>query len=352
VIQANPILGVVLHAVGALCAATCFMPQKMTRGWSWQTYWLAMASVCWFILPVAGALITIPELWEVLRDSPSSAMLNAFVLGAFYGIGGTAFGLAIKHVGISLTYAVAIGISCILGTLLPPWISGELAAVLGRTGSGWVMAGLAIGAVGILLSGLSGRLKELDLDGRDPTFNLAKGLPLCVVAGVLSAVYGFSLAAGQPIADVAAEHGAGVFQGNVIYIFSNTGAFLSTGVYCLFLHFRHRTFGEYFELPVGLPLRSLPANFSLAVLTGLLWYAQFFFYGLGHVRMGDYKFSSWGIHMIMLVLFSSLAGLVLREWSGSRPRTWAALASALFVLILAVLAIAYGNYLGEMAAFH
>jgi L-rhamnose-H+ transport protein len=120
----------------------------------------------------------------------------------------------------------------------------------------------------------------------------------------------------------------------------------------LWLHFRHRTLGEYVELPVGLPTRALPINFALAVTTGCLWYAQFFFYGLGHVRMGNYKFSSWGIHMIMLVLFSSLAGLALREWIGCRPRTWAALASALLVLIFAVLAIAYGNYLGDVAPGH
>jgi L-rhamnose-H+ transport protein len=68
--------------------------------------------------------------------------------------------------------------------------------------------------------------------------------------------------------------------------------------------------------------------------------------------MGDFKFSSWGIHMIMLVLFSSLIGLVLREWQGCRGRTWSALTSALLVLIIAVLALAYGSYLGEAVAAH
>lgn len=59
-IPANPVLGVLLHAVGALSAAFCYTPKKATRKWSWQTYWLAQASVCWLVLPVVGAWLTIP----------------------------------------------------------------------------------------------------------------------------------------------------------------------------------------------------------------------------------------------------------------------------------------------------
>ena len=74
---------------------------------------------------------------------------------------------------------------------------------------------------------------------------------LSLLAGVLSAVYGFALEAGEPIANIAAAHGAGVLRGNVVYIFSNTGAFLTTAIYCLYLHARHKTLGELVELPAG-----------------------------------------------------------------------------------------------------
>jgi L-rhamnose-H+ transport protein len=186
---------------------------------------------------------------------------------------------------------------------------------------------------------------------------------------VLSAVYGFSLDQGQPIAEVAAKYGAGNFQGNVIYLFSNSGAFLSTLLYCIYLHNKERTWKEFalpvFHAPVekekaahsarkersvtSVRQSVLTLNFVMAALTGLLWYCQFFFYGLGHTRMGAYKFSSWAIHMIMLVLFSSLAGLLLKEWSRSRPVTVRMLASALLVLVTAVIILTYGNYLGGNA---
>ncbi len=351
----NPLFGALLHAIGAISAALCYTPQKKTRSWSWQTYWLAQAAVCWLVLPWVGAWFTTPQLMQVLREAPTDVLVRTFMLGALYGVGGTAFGVAIRYIGFSVTYAIAIGISCVLGTLLAPFLSGELAALFGKTGADWVLAGVAVAAVGILASGLAGWLKDADLrkSATMPEgFHLGWGLFFCVLAGVLSAVFGLSLAAGKPIAELAAKHGAGQFEGNVVYIFSCGGAFLTTAAYSLFLHFRHRTMGEYVELPAGEERASLPLNFSMAVLTGCLWYGQFFFYGLGHVRMGDYKFTSWAIHMSMLVLFSTLAGVAFREWKGCRPRTWTALVAAILVLLVAVGLLTYGNYLGSPPAGH
>ena len=350
-IASNPLLGVMLHAVGALFASTCYTPQKKVKRWSWQTYWITQAAFCWFILPIVGAFLTIPELGAVLREAPREAMLNSFLLGAAYGIGGTAFGISIRYIGFSLTYAIAVGLSSVLGTLIPPLVKGTLAATLSKTGAGWVVAGIVVGTLGIGLTGLAGRLKENDLTAREGKgeFSLAKGLLLSLLAGVLSAVYGFALEAGEPIANVATAHGAGVFRGNVVYIFSNTGAFLPTAIYCLFLHARHRTLGELVELPVGEEKASLPLNFALAILTGCFWYGQFFFYNLGHVRMGHYKFTSWAIHMTMLVLFSNAVGIALKEWRQCRRLTHGTIAFAMLILVGAVLLLTYGNYLGDLA---
>ena len=66
--------------------------------------------------------------------------------------------------------------------------------------------------------------------------------------------------------------------------------------------------------------------------------------------MGAYKFTSWAIHMIMLVLISNLVGIALREWRQCRRLTHQTITLALLVLIAAVLLLTYGNYLGSLAA--
>ena len=280
-------------------------------------------------------------------------MLGTFVLGMVYGIGGTAFGMAIRYIGYSLTYAIAIGISCVLGTLTGPILKGSLGSILDKAGSGWVMSGVFIGLLGTVLCGLAGRFKEMELQQNEDAgalpFVLGKGLFLCGIAGVFSAVYGIAVNdAGAPIAEIAAEFGAGHWQTNVVYIFANTGAFVTTALYCLFLARSQRTFGE-FRQPKEAAGSALPINYLLALLTGCMWYGQFLFYGIAHVRMGEFKFSSWAIHMLMLILFSSLAGIVLREWHGRSSRTKTVMVAALLIVGAAVLALTYGNYLGQDA---
>lgn len=334
--------GLLYHTVGASSAALCYTPQKKVKGWSWQTYWLSQAFVCWFLLPVLVAWFTIPQLGQVLKEAPAAAMRDSFLLGMAYGIGGTAFGMAIRYVGFSLTYAISVGISCVLGTLLPPWVNGTLGELLNGNGGNLLISGIVMGAIGISLCGWAGRNKERDIAAgatKDTSFSLAKGLPLCLLAGVLSALYGFSIAKGKPIADIAAVHGAGEFRTNVIYIFSNTGAFVTTLLYCLYLHTRGKTFSEF-----GTTNKqgSLALNYGMATLTGLLWYGQFFFYGLGTVRISK-EYTSWALHMILLVILSSLIGVLMKEWKGTQRRTVLMLVLALLVLVIAVLLIMYGN---------
>lgn len=354
-IPPNPLLGVSYHAVGAMFAANCYAPQKYIRRWSWETFWMTQAAWCWLIWPIVGAVCTIPHLGRVLAEAPKEAMLSSFLLGLVYGVGGTAFNVSIRYIGFALTYAIAIGLSSVLGTLVPPLLRGQLGETLAKPGAGWVTVGLAAGVLGIAACGLAGRSKEIDLRasaGGAGEFLLLKGLLLSLLAGVLSAVYGFALEAAKPVVDLAEQLGAGYWKGNVAYLFANTGAFVTALAYSLYLARKHNSLGELTRLRAGDEPASLTGNYLLAMFTGTLWYGQFFFYNLGHVRMGRYEFISWGIHMIMLVLFSNILGIVFHEWRGCRTRTSLAVALGLIVLVGAVLALSYGSYLGEIAGNH
>jgi len=340
----NPLLGTAFHSVGAGSAALCYAPQRYLHKWSWQTYWLVQASACWLVLPWIFAWFTIPQLGTVLHEAPGAAMLKSYLLGALYGVGGIAFGVAIRYIGYSLTYALAISISCVLGTLLPPFLAGTLGTTLSSSAGLLVIGGVLLGGAAMIVTGYAGFRREVESVGdanRSP-FNARLGLPIVVLAGVLSAVFSFSLAAGQPVADVAAKYGAGHFQGNVIYLFSNTGAFTTTLIYAGFLATRAGTWGEFFRTPDG---TGLGRNYLLSGLTGLLWYLQFFFYGLGHVRMGRFEFSSWAIHMIILILLSCGFGIAIGEWKSARRITRTLVYASITLLLGAVGLISYGNTL-------
>ncbi|AQT69187.1 L-rhamnose-H(+) transport protein [Anaerohalosphaera lusitana] len=354
-IPANPIAGGTFHGTGAMLAANCYAPQKFIRRWSWETFWIVQASFCWLILPVVGAYLTIPKLGTVLGEAIEShrlPLLLSFGFSLAYGVGGIAFNYSIRYMGFALTYAVAIGLSSVLGTIVPPLVRGQLIDTLTNPGAMWVIAGIGAGTLGIACCGYAGRLKERGLverEGGKGEFSLTRGLLLSLLAGVLSAFYAFAIEAAAPVIELAAAHGAGHWQGNVAYLTANTGAFVTSAVYALMLARKNRSLGEFVTLPQGKGKASLLVNYMLAALVGTLWYGQFFFYNLGHVRMGQYAFTSWAVHMTMLVLFSSLTGLLFREWKGCSRRTVVWIILGVTILLSSVMMLTYGNYIGSEA---
>ena len=68
----NPFLGVSFHGVGAMLRANCYAPQKYIRRWSWEIFWMTQAAWCWLLWPIIGAVCTIPQLGQVLAESPQA----------------------------------------------------------------------------------------------------------------------------------------------------------------------------------------------------------------------------------------------------------------------------------------
>jgi L-rhamnose-H+ transport protein len=87
------------------------------------------------------------------------------------------------------------------------------------------------------------------------------------------------------------------------------------------------------------------SNYLFSALAGAVWYMQFFFYTMGETQMGNYKFSSWTIHMASIIIFSSLWGIALKEWKGSSQVTKGKLALGLITLVVSTIVVGYGNYL-------
>ena len=354
-ITPNPIIGTGLHAIGGISAASCYMPFEKVKSWSWGNFWIVQALFAWLIMPFVIGYFTIPNLFAVLTEAPSSAFWAAFVLGAAYGFGGLSFGYAIRNIGYSLTYTISIGISAVLGTVVPLILNGKVVEQFTKTGGGIVLAGMLISIVGVALCGRAGFLKEKNLaqkEGKSKLgFNMKKGLFLTLIAGILSAVWGISLEFGQPISDIAAKYGAGHFEGNAKLIVSSMGCLLTNLTWFLVVTIKDGSIRSLYQRK-KIGSKRFFGNYVLSALAGSLWYTQFFFYGLGHVKMGIFMFASWVLHMSMLIFFSYIIGVIMKEWKGVTRRTYVMLIIALLVLVGSFVLMSYGSYIGELAAGH
>ena len=348
-ITPNPIIGTGLHAVGGISASTCYLPYHRTRNWSWGTFWLVQASFAWLIMPVVIGVLTVPDFFDTLLHAPRQAFWGALILGAVYGFGGMSFGLAIRHIGYSLTYTIAIGISAVLGTVIPLTIFGGLIDHFTKPGGGIVLTGMMLSLVGVGLCGFAGFRKEKDistLEDKTAAFHMLTGLLLAIIGGVLSGIFNVSLEFGQPIADMAAENGAGHFEGNAKLVVSTAGCYMVNLIWFLIAGIRQKTLKE-FTRRAGLSSAVLLKNSLWSAFAGSLWCFQFFFYGLGHVYMGHFQFASWVLHMSMLIFFSYIVGVIMKEWKNVRPKTYLTLIIALITLIISFIVTAYGSVIGQ-----
>jgi len=355
-IQPNPFYGAFFLAVGALLSAACYSPSKLTRHWAWEIYWVAQATFAWCILPLVGAWLTVPDYLGLLAACSPSVMLNSFLLGLLYGVGGFTFGLGVRYIGFSLNYSIAIGISALLGTLLPlVWTpTGGFVHRLGalfQTTPGWIVfVGLMAAVGGIALCGWAGALRERLAGGE--RFDFARGLPYAVAAGILGAVFNYALLAGKPLSAAAAAQVADgdirqLLQNNAVYPFACGGAWVTNVVWGLYLGWRNMTWPQLYRLSDQHDAR-LRFYYLLAFLSGAMWYLQFFCYGIGETYMGErFGFTSWALLMAILILASNLLGTLFREWEGTSPRPRRMVHLGMAVIILATCLVTCGNYLGQ-----
>ncbi len=382
----NPALGVFFHWLGGLASASFYVPYRGVKNWAWETYWLVGGFFSWIIVPWILALTMTRDLAQVLHQAPPSSILWTYLFGVLWGLGGLTFGLTMRYLGMSLGMAVALGYTAAFGTLMPPIFRGEFSSqVLGTRSGLIILVGVAVCLLGIAFAGAAGVSKEREMSDAQKRasikeFDLKKGLLVATFSGVMSACFAYGLAAGDPIKAITLQHGTTVlWQGLPVLVVVLAGGFTTNFIWCVILNIRNHTGYQYFQSEIrdGIPSRGeehiletvtdapgeemavavavaeenggrapMLANYLFSALAGTTWYMQFFFYTMGETQMGRYKFSSWTLHMASIIIFSTLWGIALKEWTGAGTRTKVLVAFSLLVLVASTVVVGYGNYAG------
>ena len=356
--SASPLMGVMLHWMGGLAAGSFYVPFRGVRRWSWETYWLVGGLFSWLLMPSLLALALTNNLWGVLAQAPTRALVTTWAFGLMWGLGATTFGLTMRYLGMSLGMGVVLGLCAAFGTLIPPVFQGQFGKIASTLGGQVVLAGVLVCLFGIVITALAGLSKERELPLAEKQasileFNFSKGIIAAIASGLLSSAFAFGLTAAEPIAVLSAKAGTDpLWVGLPKLVVVLLGGLTSNVIWCVILHRRNRTAGEYvgrFREDAAAPPPRLWINYLLCAVAGITWYLQFFFYTMGETQMGQFRFSSWTLHMASIIIFSTLWGIWLHEWRGTSRRTRWLVAMGIAILILATIVVGYGNYLGAGA---
>lgn len=345
----NILLGLFYHSLGSFSSGSFMAPYVKIKKWAFENYWIIMGSFAWLIAPIIIALFTIPNLITVVLSSPQHAIVGAFLFGFFWGIGSITFGLAVRYLGYSLGYALTLGLSSIVGTILPTIVKGELITLFSDFSGHILFIGLLINLVGILFCIKAGNDKDKELDEtvkskQNAEYNYRTGIIVAIICGFFASFTAYGITAGDGIAMVAQKYGAmPIMRNNATLVILLLGGFIFNIFYYIF---QNRKIVIAKELIKGKKKVQIN-NYFFSAISGILWYLQYMFYGMGTTQLGKYHFASWTIHMTLIIAFSNLWGLLFKEWNFCSKRTKNYAIAGIVVIIFSTMVIGYSSYLAN-----
>src|SRR5271157_4264965 len=182
---------------------------KRMSAWRWENTWLVYSVAGMVVLPWAMVLATVPHFGEVLHRARGTTIAEVALFGFGWGVGSTLFGLGISRVGMALTFAIVLGLTSSLGSLLP-LIVLQPERLFTRQGYA-LLGGLALALLGTALCSIAGHRRERELSTgtrRAGGSGFWVGVLICILSGIFSPMLNFSFVFGKPIQDLALATGA------------------------------------------------------------------------------------------------------------------------------------------------
>lgn len=330
-------IGLLIIAVGAFCQSSSYVPIRKIRQWSWETYWLVQGLFAWVLLPLAGAMLAVPEggsLCTLMSTASPFDVGMTLLFGALWGVGGLTFGLSMRYLGVALGQSVALGTCAALGTIMGPVLLNaffpEQNALQSLTAS--VLIGVAVTLAGIGIIGAAGQMRTSSLSEEEQRaavkdYNFTKGIAIALLAGFMSGCFNVGLTFG---AKLHFEGTSPMFASLPATLLVTLGGFATNAAYCLWQNHANHTWADYANRRVW------PGNLLFCILAGALWYSQFFGLAMGKGFLADstqLTTFAFCILMALNVVFSNVWGIILKEWRGCTRATMAVLAAGIAVLV-------------------
>lgn len=334
--------GIGWHILGAAMAASFYAPIEKVEKWSWETTWAVAGFFSWILLPIGVSHFLLPDFAGFYASMGGALLLKVALFGAMWGVGNVSYGLTMRHLGMSLGIGVAIGVTLIVGTLVPPLLHGQ-GAMLFTTRSGLLtMAGVFVALIGVAIVSYAGHQKEMQLGAEVREFNVKLGLLLAVMCGIFSSGMSFAIDAARPMADAALHLGVSpLYAALPSYVIIMGGGAVVNLTYCFVRLAALKRLSVRADLSQPRPV--VVRNAVLAATGGIMWYLQFFFYAWGAANIPQRLFYvNWMLHMSIYVLCGGLVGLALGEWKGVASRPIRLLWAGILVIIAAANLVGLG----------
>jgi L-rhamnose-H+ transport protein len=312
------------------------VPLKTARVWKFNHIWMVHSLLAMCVFPWLFAILTVPHWAASLGAVPFGGWVGLISWGLLFGVGSLLYGVAVDLLGIALGFAIQLGLSIVLGALLPLLWAHRLSL---ETQQDWFfMIGLAVMVAGVVLCAQAGGAKSSAPGASGARFR--KGLIIALIGGILAPTLNFGIQYGTTLLTAAGQIGPGARFPVSIYlawaVFLSASAVLQAGV-CFSRVAKARALGQF-----SAPGAERDAPQVVAMST--VWIASVFLYGRSAFTLGPLGISlGWPIFVGLIIVASNAWGVILGEWKGVGRSAFLRMLAGSAVLVLAAFLIAQGN---------
>ncbi len=337
----NGALGILLILAAGFFQGTFMLPMKYTQGWKWENTWLGFSLTAYLVCPWLLALVTVPHLKEVLTQTSNATLVRTVLWGLGWGLGALTFGLGVDYLGLALGFAIIIGLTAAIGTVVPLLVLSQVEPTSAR--GIIILAGMVIVLIGISVCSWAGKLRENASKGNPALSNSSErrayglGLLYCIASGVLCPCGNLGFAFGSEVTAVATRLGtAAQYASNPLWAILTLPLLICNTSFCIYLLVQKQSLRNFFLPGKG-------RNFLLAGSMGAMWLAGMTLYGMGANRLGKIGSSiGWALVMSLMVVMANLWGLSTGEWRGVGRKPLRIMSGGIAILVVAMFLVGLG----------
>ncbi len=336
----NTAAGIALLVMAGVMNASFTLPMKFTKKWAWENTWAIWGVWALLIMPLVTTWLAVPHLNGVYQQAGIGNVILVAVCGFAWGIAQVLFGLAVDAIGIALAFAIVLGLSAAIGSLLP-LIRLHPEKITTPAGLG-VVAGVALVLIGVSICAIAGYKREKAAGTRrEGKMSSGAGLLCAVLSGIGAAAMNFGVAFGGPLIEAAKSAGANpAWSINAVWLPLMAAGFLPNLVYCLYLLRKQKSSTNF-------SLQGTSLYWVLTAIMAFFWFASTIMYGMATNKLGELgPVLGWPFFMSLIVIVATILGVATGEWREAGKSSLRVQAAGVMILIIAVVILSRaGQYL-------
>ena len=329
-------LGFAFVFLAAVAGGALAVPLKKRRIFELENTYIPCTFVMMLLLPLLMAWLVLPHWARAIQLAGAHTLLAGAAYGFGWGVGAILFGYGVTLAGMSVGFAIIMGINTAVGSILPFIVTAR--SQLLTSGGAVILAGIAGCIIGVGICGRAGALRERQKRTSEQPGRFGVAALICVASGVLSACANLGFAFTSKVGAEAISLGAKpVFSTLASWLPVFWGAAVALFLWFGALQIKRGTWRKNVGAGAG-------HDWAMGLLMGAIWFAGTIPYGMGSYYLGTLGTSAgWAMNIAFSLLVANVFGFTTGEWTGAPRPSLRTLFSGLGILILAIALLAAGT---------